>query len=139
MLILLLHVSVAIEDVVAVRHGVFEIEQFVMQIAETAAAGDCFIEHRASAHFVDFLAEVSDGKFLRHRDGAVVRFFFAGDHAEKRRFAGAIRPDQSRFFARIELKGRLDEEDLLAVLLADAGKRNHVRATTSCRVIIFQT
>ena len=39
--------------------------------------------------------------------------------------AGAVGADQADLVAGIELEGRVDEEDLPAVLLVDAGKRDH--------------
>src|SRR5713101_9415472 len=96
-----------------------------MQIAEASAAGDRFIEDGAARHFLDILAEVADGNLPRHGDGAFISRFLADDHAEERRLAGAVRPDQADLLARIELEGGVDEEDLLAVLLADVGEGDH--------------
>ena len=127
-LIFLLHVSVAIENVVAIGHRVLELDELVMQIAEAAAAGDRFIEDGASGHFVNFLTKMSNGDFLRNRDHAVVSGLFAGDHAKERRFSGAIRSDEAGLLARIELERGFDEEDLPPVLLVNVRKRNHSRA-----------
>ena len=76
-------------------------------------------------HLLDVLPEVADGEPLRHGDVAFVRRFLADDHPEERGLAGAVRPDQADFLARIELERRVDEQNLLAVLLADVGERNH--------------
>ena len=64
--------------------------------------------------------------FLGTDTSPFVRHFLADDHPEQRRLAGAVRPDEADLFAGIELEGGVDEEDLPAVLLADARKRNHV-------------
>src|SRR5262249_2151547 len=101
-LVLLLDVAVALERRFVVE-VLLELDQLVMQIAEAAAAGDRLIEYRTSTHLVDFLAEDADGQLLRDGDDAVVGRFLADDHPEERRFPGAVRPDQPRFFARIEL------------------------------------
>ena len=96
-----------------------------MQIADAPAAGDGFIEDRAALHLLHVLAEVADGQLLRNRDLALVGRFLADDHAEERRLAGAVRADQADLLAGVQLKGRVDEDQLLAVLLVDIGKRNH--------------
>ena len=51
--------------------------------------------------------------------------FFADDHAEERGLAGAVGSDEADLFAGVQLKGGVDEDKLFAVLLIDAGKRNH--------------
>ena len=99
--------------------------EFVMQIAEPAAAGDRFVQHGTARHFLDILAEIADRQLLRYGNFAFVRRFFADDHAEQRCFAGAVRTDEADLFARIELKRCVDEENLAAILLADVRKRNH--------------
>ena len=58
-------------------------------------------------------------------DLAIVRRLLAGDHAEDRGLAGAVGADQTGLFTGIELERSLDEEDLLAVLLADVGETDH--------------
>src|SRR5207344_2685443 len=100
--------------------------------ADAAAAENRLVEHRTPRHLFDVLAEVADAQLLRHRDVAFVRHLFARDHPEQRRLAAAIRTDQADFLAGVELEGRVDEQDLLAVLLADLEKRNHLRSIISC-------
>src|SRR5439155_7006552 len=102
-----------------------ELEELVMQVAEASTAGDGFVEDRTAAHLVDLLPEVADGQLPRHVDAAVVRALLAGDHAEERGLPRAVRPDQPRPLARIELEGGVDEDDLTAILLADAGEGDH--------------
>ena len=77
-------------------------------------------------HLLDVLAEVADRQLLRDRHVAFVGRFFAGDHAEQRRLAGAVRADEADFLAGIELERGVDEENLAAVLLADFGERDHL-------------
>ncbi len=79
MVVLLLHLAEAREDLVHVvrarriGHRVLQLFELVMQIADAAAAGDGFVQHRAARHLLDVLAEVADGQLLRHRDLALVR------------------------------------------------------------------
>ena len=131
MVVLFLHLAEAREDLVhvvglrGIRHRVLQLFELVMQVADAAAARDRFVEHRAARHLFDVLAEVADRQLLRHGDVALVRPLFARDHPEDRGLAGAVRPDQADLLTRIELERRVDEEDLLAVLLADVRERDH--------------
>ena len=116
MLVLFLHVAEASEDAVhvvrarGIFHGVLQVFQLVMQIADAPAAGDGFIEHRPAFHLFHVLAEVADGQLLRNRDVALVGRFLADDHAEERRLAGAVRTDQADLLAGVQLKGSVDED-----------------------------
>ena len=131
MVVFLLHFAEARQDAVHVvgarriRHRVLQLFELVMKIADAAAAENRLVEHRAAGHLLDVLAEVADRQLLRHRDVAFVRHFFADDHPEERRLAGAVRADEADLFAGVELEGGVDEQDLPAVLLADLGERNH--------------
>ena len=133
MVVLLLHLAEALENPVHLvgAPGIFErllqLLELVMQVADAPAAGDRLVEHRAARHLLDVLAEVADGELLRHRHVAFVRLLFARDHAEERRLARPVRSDEPDLLAGIELKGRVDEEDLATVLLADTGERDHFK------------
>ena len=59
-----------------------EVFEFVVQVADTAAAGDGFVEHGAALHLFDVLAEVADGEFFGDGDFAFVGGLLADDHAE---------------------------------------------------------
>ena len=106
-------------------HGVVQVFQFVVQIADAAAAGDGFVEHGAALHLFHVLAEVADGQLLGDGDVAFVGVFFADHHAEERGLAGAVGSDQADLLAGVQLKGGVDEDELLAVLFVDVGKGNH--------------
>src|SRR5579883_1251422 len=97
----------------------------MMRIAHPPAARDGFIERRAPAHLLDILAEIADGEPLRHGDLALIGIFLADNHAEERRLARPIRPDQPDALAGIQLKRGVDEDELLAILLVDRGEGNH--------------
>ena len=130
-IVFLLHFAEALENLIhllglsGVGHRVLERFEFVMQIADASAAGNRFVEHGTSGHFLHVLPEISDRQLFRNGHLAVVRRLFADDHSEERGLAGTVRPDQSHLFAGIELERRVDEKHLPAVLLADARKRNH--------------
>ena len=140
MLVLLLHLAEAGEDSIHVVARARDppcawLQRFelVVQIADPAAARDRLVDHRPPRHLLDVLPEVADRQLLRHRHVAVVGRFLADDHAEERGLAGAIRADEADLLARIELKRGVDEEHLAAVLLADAGERDHSgRTSVAC-------
>ena len=77
--VLLLDLAEALEDLVhlagavGIAHRVLERFQLVVQVADAAAAGDGFVEHRAPRHLLDVLPEVADGGLPRHGHLAVVR------------------------------------------------------------------
>ena len=82
--------------------------------------------HGAHArHLADVLAEIADGHAGIDRHLAVVGLFLPRDHPEQRRLAGAVGPDQTRFLPLLEAHRRVDEQDLMAVLLADVVEANH--------------
>src|SRR4030095_1733794 len=104
------------------------------------------IHHRRdralARHLADVLAEIADRHAGIDRHLAVVGLLLARDHAEKRRLAGAIRPDKSRLLSLLEAHRSVDEQDLMAVLLADVVEANHavrlatvspMRKLTGCR------
>ena len=76
-------------------------------------------------HLADILAEIADGHAGLDRHLAVVGLLLTRDHAEKRGFAGAVGPDQPRLLALLEAHRGVDEQDLMAVLLADVVESNH--------------
>src|SRR5262249_34212468 len=108
-----------------IRERVIEPFELVVQVADAAAAENRLLQHRTPRAFLDVLAEIAYGQLLRNRDLAFVRHLFADDQPEERRLSGSVRADKPHGFPGIELERRVDEQDLLAVLLADAGQRNH--------------
>ncbi len=123
MFVFFLDLAEAREDVVhpvgliRIAHRVLEMFQFVVQVADAPAAEDRFVEDRAPGALLDVLPEVADAQLLRNGHLAFVRRFLAGDHAEQRRLARSVRSDQSDVLAGVQLKGRVDEENLTSVLL----------------------
>ena len=57
---------------VRIAHRLVELLEFVMKIADAAAAEDRFVEHGTAGHFLDVLPEVADGQLLRNRHVALV-------------------------------------------------------------------
>jgi hypothetical protein len=69
--------------------------------------------------FLDVLSKVADRQLLGDRDRALVGSFLADHHTEKRCLARPVGTDQSDFFAGIQLKRSIHEEQPLATLLID--------------------
>jgi len=63
--------------------------------------------------------------FSQERMDGDVGLLLARNHAEQCRLAGAVGPDQPRLLALLEAHRRVDEQDLMAVLLADVVETNH--------------
>ena len=110
-----------------IAHRVVELFELVVEQPDAPAAGDRLVEDGASRHLLDVLLEVADGEFLGDRDVPFVGRFLADDHPEERGLAGPVGADKTDLVTRIELERRLDEEDLLAVLLAYLRERDHWR------------
>src|SRR6476620_7321979 len=135
MVVLLLHFSEAGEDAIHVvglsRIGHRSLQPFelVMKIAQTATACDRLVQNRASRHLLHVLAEVADRQLLRNRHLPFVRHLFARDHPEQSRLPCPIRANQADLLPWIELEGCVNEQDLPAVVLVDAGEGNHNRSS----------
>src|SRR6185312_9702338 len=141
MVVLLLHVAEARQDpvhVVCARrigHRLLQMLELVVQFAEASAAGDRFVEHGSAGHLLDVLPEIADGQLLGNRHVALVRLFFAGDHAEQGRLAGSVRTDEADLFVGVQLKRGVDEENLATVLFADSVERDHLLGRYSGYVV----
>ena len=104
-LIFFLDLAKAVEDfvefagAVGIFHGVLEGFEFVVEVAQPAAAGDGFVEHGAAGHLLDVLPEVADGELFGQRDIALIGLFFANHHAEEGGFAGTVGAYEPDLFA----------------------------------------
>src|ERR1700730_14197381 len=96
-----------------------------MEITDASADGNGFIEHRATRHFLNILAEITDRQTLWDRDFAFVGNFLAHNHAKERGLPCSVGANQTNLFAGVELKRRVNKNQLLAILLINIGKRDH--------------
>src|SRR5262249_37328408 len=78
-----------------------------------------------AGHFANVLAEIADRYPAIDRDLALIGQLGAVDHPEQCGLAGAVWADQAYFFPLLERCGGFDEENLMAVLLADIVEANH--------------
>ena len=128
-----LHFPVALDDrldfvePVRVGHGGFEFAQFGRDGAHRASPVHDLGHRAAAGHFAHILAEIADGDAPIDADLALVGLFLAGDHPEQGRLASAIGAHKANLLAPQERRRGLDEENLVAVLLADVFKSNHGR------------
>src|SRR5262249_32160095 len=131
-----LHLAVARDDALHVvrplriRHGGFQLLQLGRHGAHRAGAVHHLVHGAAPRHLADVLVEVADGDTAIDRHLALVGVVLAGDHPEQRRFAGAVGTDEADLLPLLQRRGGLDEENLVAILLADVVETNHVRRGT---------
>ena len=84
--------------------------QLMVKIACPATACNGFVKHGTARHFLHILTKVADSQFLRNRNITVIRGFFTGHHTEKRSLAGTVWAHQTHLFARVQLKGSINED-----------------------------
>src|ERR1700722_17667484 len=60
---------------------------------------------------------------------AFVGLLLARDHPEQRGLAGPVRTDEADLFSLVEDTGGLDEENMVAILLADIVETNHAHTS----------
>ena len=126
-----LHLAVARDDLVhvigsvSVSHGGLELSQLGRHGADRTGAVHHLGDGAAAGHLADVLAEIPDGDAAIDGDLAFVGLLLAGDHPEQSGLAGAIGADEADLFALLERRRSLDEEDLVADLLADIVETNY--------------
>ena len=117
--------AVALDDrievvgLVGIGHRRFQLAQLGGDGAHRAGAVHHLGDGAAARHFADVLAEVADGDAAIDRHLAFIGRFLPGDHAEERRLAGAVGADQADLLPLPQRRRGLDEEEVMAVLLAD--------------------
>ncbi len=127
-----LHLAVALDDVldivrpVRIAHGGFQLGQLGGHGAHRAGAVHHLGHSAAARHLAHVLAEVADGNAAIDGHLAFIGMLLARDHAEERGFAGPVRTDEADLLPFLKSGGGLDEEDLVAILLADVVETNHV-------------
>ena len=139
-----LHLAVALDDrlhlvrPVRIRHGGLQLLQLGRHGAHRAGAVHHLGHGAAARHLAHVLAEVADGHAAIDGHLALVGLLLARDHPEQRRLAGAVGADEADLLALVERRGGLDEEDLVAVLLADVVETDHVCVGpgTSCGALM---
>ncbi len=134
-----LHLAIALDDGVHVAgpvridHRGLELGHFGGQRTHRPDAIHDSRDRALARHFADILAEIADRHAGIDRHLAIVGPVLAGDHPENRRLARAIGPDKPHLLPLLDAHRRVDEQDLMAVLLADVIEANHeVRAGWSC-------
>ncbi len=82
----------------------------------------------AAGHVADILAEIANGGAAIDGDLPLLGRLLAGDEAEERGLAGTVRPDEADLLTTLQRGRRLDEDDLVAVLLGNVFEPDHARA-----------
>ena len=69
------------------------------------------------------LVDIAEMHGVAERDRAGVRLLLAGDHAEQRRLADAVRADDADDAARRQLEGEVVDQQPVAIALRQAARR----------------
>jgi hypothetical protein len=77
------------------------------------------LRHRAIVGEKLVLRDVGEPCHPAQRHGAAVGFLYAGEHAQQRRLATPVRPDQADAVALVNPKGKVGEQRHCAVRLRD--------------------
>ena len=134
-----LDIAIALDDgvhvvgLVRIDHCRLELRHFGRQRAHRARTIHHGHDRGLAGHFADILAEIADRQAGIDDHIAVVGPIRAGDHPEQRRLAGAVRPDKSHLLPLLDAHRRVDEQDLMAVLLADVVEADHAVCIGRCR------
>ncbi len=108
-----------------IGHSCFQLCHLGCQRADRSNAVDHFDHCAAPRHVAHILAEIADRHATIDGDLALIRQFLTGDHAKQRRLARTVWANKTDLLSALECRRRLDEDDLFAVLLADAFEADH--------------
>lgn len=128
----MLHLAVTLDDAVHlvcpvwIRHGGFQFLQLGGDSTHRAGTFHYLGHCAAAGHLADILTEIADGHAPIDGDLPLIGQLPARDHPEQRRFAGAVGAYQSNLLSPLESRGRLNKENLVAILLADIVETNHM-------------
>ena len=116
---------VHLADALRVGHGGLKLLEFGRNSADRSGAVHDLGHGAMPRHFADILIEIADRDAAIDRHLALVGLILAGDHTEQRRLAGPIGPDKADLLTFQERGRSLDEQEMIAMLLADVFETNH--------------
>ena len=108
-----------------VGHGGLKLLELGRDAADRSGAVHDLGHGAMPRHFADILIEIADSDAAIDRHLALVGRFLAGDHTEQRRLAGPIGPNKANPLALQERGRSFDEQEMIAILLADVFETNH--------------
>ena len=108
-----------LRGVLARRHRLLELPQLLLDRDEIGGAGEDVVAQRQPALQRGALVVERDARALRERELAAVHLALAGEHAQQRRLAGAVRPGQRDALAALDLEGDAVEKHVSGELLAE--------------------
>ena len=103
------------------RHRLLEAPQLLLDRDEVGGAREDVLAQREAALQRRTLVVQCDARALRERELAAVDLGLAGEHAQQRRLAGAVRPGERDAVAALDLEGHAVEEEVAGELLAEVG------------------
>jgi len=101
-------------------------------LGHRAGARHRLLDDRAAPHVAGVLTEVTDDDASVDHHLTSVRLLLAHDHPKDRGFPRAVRADEPDALTPEKTHRRVDEEQLLAVLLGDRVEPNHGRERVTC-------
>ena len=129
----MLHLAILRDDVfhlvgaVRVGQGVLKLLELGRDRSDRPGAVHHLRHGAAARHLADVLAEIADGHAAIDRDLALVGQLLPSNQPEQRGLARAVGTDEADFLALLDRRGGFDEDDLVAILLADIIETNHKR------------
>ena len=107
--------------VLARRHRLLQLPQLLLDRDEIGGAGEDVVAQRQAPLQRRALVVERDARALRERELAAVHLALAGEHAQQRRLAGAVRPGQRDALAPLDLEGNPVEKDVSGKLFSEIG------------------
>ena len=105
---------------IARRHRLLEPAQLLLDRDEIGGAGEDVLAQREASLQRRALVVQRDARALRERELAAVDLGLAGEHAQERRLAGAVRAAERDALATLHLERHAVEEQAPGQLLAEA-------------------
>ncbi len=102
----------------------------VAQFDQLGAAGNLFPDGRVGVERIARLVDIGQLHRVTQRDRARIGLFLAGDHAEQRRFPGAVRADHADDGARGNAERQVLDQLAVAVMFAEVLDLDHLAAQT---------
>src|SRR4029453_18878436 len=110
--------------VISGRHRLLQPAHLLLDRAEHRGPREDVVAQRQPPLQRRALVVERDARALRERELAAVDLALAGQHAQQRGFAGAVRPGQRDALAALDLEGDAVEKDVSGELLSEIGSND---------------
>ena len=113
-----------LRGVLARRHRLLQLPQLLLDGDEIGGAGEDVVAQRQPPLQRRPLVVERDARALREGELAAVHLALAGEHAQQRRLAGAVRPGQRDALAALDLEGNPVEKHVSGKLFSEIGSND---------------